>query len=220
MIRSLEARSRFLWAVSPPAIRGVGKAFFSLKADFEADLPDSPFVLAANHYSHFDPPVVGAVVGRPVHFLALEDIFGVSRLLDWLIEGYGSIPVPRDRSPVGAVRAALAALELGEPVGVFPESTRVSHWGTLPPKNGAAWLAIRAKVPLIPVAVVGTGHTFGLENRLRRAPIRVIVGEQLPTDGAVVGELTRRWQRWITDQIARHPGSEVTGPRRAFHKAG
>jgi 1-acyl-sn-glycerol-3-phosphate acyltransferase len=198
-------------------IRGIGKAFFSFEAEFEADLPDPPFVLAANHYSHFDPPVVGAIVDTPVHFLALEDIFGVSRLLDWLVVGYGSIPVPRDRAPVGAVRAALAALERGEPVGVFPESTRVSHWGTLPPKHGAAWLAIRAEVPLIPVAVVGTGRAFGLENRLRLAPIRVIVGEPIMTDGARAPELTDRWGRWITDRIAAHPDSEVTGARRAFH---
>jgi 1-acyl-sn-glycerol-3-phosphate acyltransferase len=209
--------SRFLWAVSPPLVRGVGKAFFWLESEFEARLPAAPYVVAANHYSHFDPPAVGAVLGEPVRFLALEDIFGVSRLLDWLVIGYGSIPVPRDRHPVGTVRSALAALDRGESVGVFPESTRVSHWGTVPAKRGAAWLAIERKVPLVPVAVIGTGRAFGLENRVQRAPIKVIVGKAMEPEGSDVDRLTGRWADWIERRVSAHPGSEVSGPRRAFH---
>lgn len=209
-------QSRFLWAITPPAVRSVGKAFFSFRIEREAALPEPPFVIAANHYSHFDSPVIGAAVDMPIRYLALEDLFGVNRLLDWLIEGYESIPTPRHRVPVGAVRAALSALEAGEVVGVFPEAIRVSHWGTLPPKRGAAWLATRAGVPLVPVAVIGTGRAFGLENRLRRARIRVVVGEPLPP-GTDPAALTDRWAKWMTAQVSRFPGSEVTGPRRTTH---
>lgn len=213
----MPAQSRILWRVSLPTLRGLGRAFFSLKVEQEAPLPDPPFVVAANHYSHFDSPVIGAVLGTPIRYLALEDLFGVNRLLDWLIEGYGAIPTPRERVPIGAVRTALAALESGEIVGLFPEATRVSHWGTLAPKRGAAWLALRAGVPLVPVAAIGTGKTFGLENRLRRAPIRVVIGRALAPEGDP-SHLTELWKDWMTDQIRRHPGSEVSGPRRAFHE--
>lgn len=210
-------QSRFLWAVSPPVVRSVGKMFFSMEAEREADLPPAPFVIAANHYSHFDPPAIGAAIGVPVRYLALEDLFGVSRVLDWLVVGYGSIPTPRQRLPIGAVRTALAALDAGENVGVFPEATRVSHWGTLPPKRGAAWLAQKAGVPLVPVAVLGTGKVFGLENRLHRAHIRVVIGQALEPDSGDTVELTNRWAHWMTSQIERFPDSEVEGPRRAFH---
>lgn len=210
-------QSRFLWAVSPPVVRSVGKVFFSMKAELEADLPPAPFVVAANHYSHFDPPAIGAAIGVPVRYLALEDLFGVSRVLDWLVVGYGSIPTPRQRLPIRAVRTALAALDAGENVGVFPEATRVSHWGTLPPKRGAAWLAQKAGVPLVPVAVLGTGKVFGLGNRLHRAQIRVVIGQALEPDSGDTVELTNRWADWMTSQIERFPDSEVTGPRRAFH---
>lgn len=203
--------------MGPPTIRGVGKTFFSLRIEREAPLPPSPFVVAANHYSHFDPPVVGAALGVPIQFLALEDLFGANRILDWLIDGFGAIPTPRHRRPIRAVRTALATLESGQPVGVFPEATRVSHWGTLPPKRGAAWLATTAGVPLIPVAVLGTGQVFGIENRLRRAPIRVVVGDPLhPGEGDVDG-LTERWVTWMSAQIARNPGTEPSGPRRSGH---
>jgi 1-acyl-sn-glycerol-3-phosphate acyltransferase len=211
----MNARSRFLWTVSPPVVRGVGKAFFSLEVVREADLPPPPFVMASNHYSHLDPPAIGCALGHPIRFLALEDLFGVSRLLDWLVEGYGSIPTPRNRVPVAAVRTALAALENGESVCVFPEATRVSHWGTLAPKRGAAWLAVRAGVPLVPVAVIGTGQAMGLENRIQRAPIRVVFGEAL-APGNDPAALTERWREWTAAQIGRYPQSEVSGPPRAY----
>lgn len=192
--------------------------FFSLRIEREAPPPAPPFVVAANHYSHFDPPIVGASLGLPIRFLALEDLFGANRLLDWLIVGYGAIPTPRQRRPVGAVRTALAALEAGQSVGVFPEATRVSHWGTLPPKRGAAWLAAQAGVPLIPVAVLGTGQVFGIDNRLRKAPLRVVIGRAMEPERADVDALTGRWAEWMTEQIARNPGSEPLGPRRTGHE--
>ena len=208
------ARRRFLWSVVPPLIRGVGRTLFDMRVEFESELPPPPFVVAANHYSHFDPPVIGAALGMRIRYLALEDLFGANRLLDWLITGFGAIPTPRHRHPVGAVRSALAALEEGEVVGVFPEATRVSHWGIVPPKRGAAWLASRSSVPLIPAAVVGTGRVFGLENRLRRAPIRVVFGGPMDSEESDVETLTSRWSRWMDDRIARYPGSEVSGPPR------
>ncbi len=212
----MPAQSRFLWWASLPAIRSLGRIVFSMDIEFEAGLPEPPFVVAANHYSHFDSPVVGSAIDEPVRFLALEDLFGVNRFLDWLVTGYEAIPTPRNRVPVAAVRTALEALENGEIVGLFPEATRVSHWGTLPPKRGAAWLALRAGVPLVPVAAVGTGKTFGLENKLKRSPIKVVVGKPLQPEGDS-WTLTRQWSDWIDSALARHPNTEVSGPRRAFH---
>lgn len=210
-------RSRFLWWVTPPTVRVVGRALFSLRIDHEAPLPEPPFVVAANHYSHFDSPIIGGALDMPVHFLALEDLFGVNPLLDWLITGYGAIPTPRFRWPVTAVRTALAELEAGEVVGVFPEATRVSHWETRPPKRGAAWLAIKAGVPLLPLALIGTGRVFGLDNRLQRAKSRVVVGRAIEPGAHSPESLTGEWSNWMTNTIARFPDSEVEGPRRSLY---
>lgn len=196
-------------------VKGVGRAIFALRVEQEDDLPQPPFVVAANHYSHLDPPAIGAVLGTPVRFLALEDLFDTNGLLDWLVKSFGAIRTPRDRVPVGAVRTALAALEAGDVVGVFPEGTRVTHWGTLDPKRGAAWLARTAGVPLVPVAVVGTGRALDIDNRLRLARIRIVVGRAIPSEDIDVDALNRQWADWVTDQIARYPGSETSGPPRA-----
>ncbi|MEX1037974.1 MAG: lysophospholipid acyltransferase family protein [Acidimicrobiia bacterium] len=208
------SRGSILWRVGRPVIRGTARAAFSFEVEQEAELPEPPYVVAANHYSHFDPPAVGAALGLPIRFLALEDLFDVNGLLTWLITGFGAIPLPRHRLPIGALRTALDALDSGEVVAVFPESTRVSHWGTLTPKRGAAWLAKRTGVPLVPVAVIGTGRVFGLDNRLRRAKVRVVVGKPIQPHGDT-DALTQHWAAWIGEQVARYPGSEVSGPRRA-----
>ena len=208
----MPARSRFLWRVAPRFFRGVGRAFFSLEVERAAVLPPPPFVVAANHYSHFDSPAIAAALDVPIRYLALDDLFDVNQLLDWLILGFGAIPTPRDRLPIRAVRVALARMEAGEVIGVFPESTRVSHWGTLPPKRGAAWLAVRADVPLVPVAVIGTGRAFGLDNRLHRVQIRVVIGRAIQRGQSDATTLTRHWEDWMTSQISRYPKSEVPGP--------
>lgn len=209
-------RSRMLWAAASPIFRGAGRALFSLRIDRTGVLPDPPYVVAANHYSHFDGPLVAAALRLPVRFLVVEDLLGERPLLDWLVLGAGAIPLPRRRIPLGALRTALAALEAGDVVGVFPEGTRVSHWGTLPPKRGAAWLAARARVPLVPVAVVGTGRAFDLDNRLHRAAIRIVIGPALV--GGDAAEMTEKWAAWVTARIAEHPDSETSGPPRAFYQ--
>ncbi len=165
-------------------------------------------MIAANHYSHLDPPAIGCLTGTPVRFLALDELFTASRVLARILPPLGVITVSRGRWSVGGVRTALAMLEAGEVVGVFPEGIRVVHWGDRPLKRGAAWLAIRAQVPLVPVAVIGTGKAVGLDNRWHRAPIRVVIGEAMAPEGDS-RELTTRWADWIGSQIACYPGSEV-----------
>lgn len=203
---------RVLWKVGPPTLRGLGRALFDLRVEREAELPAPPFVIAANHYSHFDPPVIGAAVGMPIRFLALEDLFGANKVLDWLLVGLGAIPTARARYPITAVRTALRALEAGDVVGLFPEATRVSRWGALQPRPGAAWLAVRARVPLVPIAVVGTGRALGLENRLRPARVRVVIGGSITSGDDDIAGLTDRWAAWVSRQIERYPESEPSGP--------
>jgi 1-acyl-sn-glycerol-3-phosphate acyltransferase len=189
-------------------VRTAGRLGFSLRYQKPVTLPRPPFVLASNHYSHLDPPAIGAVLGTPIRFLALDDLFGANRFLAGFLPTAGVITVSRRTASIAGVRTALAHLDAGEAVGVFPEGTRVRRWGDQPPRRGAAWLAVRAGVPLVPVAVLGTGKAMGLDNRPHRAPIRVVVGEPMPA-GDDSFELTRRWADWVGEQLARAPGTEI-----------
>jgi len=202
---------RSLWSLGPPIVRMAGRIGLSLRYELPESLPRPPFVLASNHYSHFDPPAIGSVIGTPIRFLALDELSTASRFLARFLPTVGVVTVSRQRSSIGGVRTALETLGAGEAVGVFPEGIRVAHWGERIPKRGAAWLAIQARVPLVPVAVIGSGRAFGVDNRLHRAPIRVVVGPAMTPENGDSSDLTRRWADWVEGQVKRYPGSEVTG---------
>lgn len=153
-------------------------AWFPYSVVRRAQLPKGPFVAVINHFSLLDPPVAGLALRRPVRFLTLDEIWGVHAVLDAVLTLFDSIPVTRaDRQVLGALRAALRHLESGRSIGVFPEGRRVAAWGEVPLRTGAAWLALRASVPAVPVAIWGSQHAMPMDGmRVRRAPIRVVVG--------------------------------------------
>lgn len=195
--------NRFAWRLARPTIRVVSSLLWRVKTQGEFPLP--PFVIAANHHSFLDPPLVGAAYGSRQRFVTLVDLFGNYRWLDWTLRTFEVIEVRRNTVPLSALRQALSHLRDGGVVTVFPEGTRVWRFGDVPVRHGAAWLAVRAKVPLVPVAVMGTERVLGVDNKLHRGSVRLVVGEPLFPNGAdrmAVHDLTTRWEAWIGQTLA------------------
>ena len=157
-------------------------------------------MVAANHYSHVDPVAVGLTVRRPIRYLAVDELYGNSRLFDGLTLWLGAIPMSRSRVALGALRLALAELASGGTVGLFPEGVRVWRWGEVDPKRGAAWLARRAGVPLVPVAVAGTDLVMGRgATGISRSPVvgvrcRPILPTEYEGHEDPVGAMTEEWR--------------------------
>lgn len=178
------------------------------------ELPAGPLVLACNHISHFDPPVVGSRFNRKVDFMAMEDLFraGWAR---WMLEGWmDAFPVRRGRVDAGAVREAVRRLRAGRVVGVFAEgglrTGEASVLGGAAMPSGAAVLARMGGAPVLPVVVMGTDQLYAWRNWLRRPRIYVAVGELLPvgagvTDGEMSAGLAAAW-RGLAECIRRQPG--------------
>lgn len=148
--------------------------------------------------------MVGAALGTRVRFVTLSDLFGKYRLLDLTLDTFESIKVRRGSIPLGPVRQALNHLAEGGVIAIFPEGTRGQRFGDLPFAAGAAWLAVRGKVPLVPVAIAGTERVLGVDNRLHRGRITVFVGPALyaeETGRLAVDELTRQWAAWIKTRL-------------------
>ena len=202
-------KSRLFWPVVMPTIRTGARLLWRLRVDRGPGFPEPPFVLAANHYSFLDPPLVGSIYGRRARFIALIDLSGNHRPLDWALDALDVIPVERGRVPLATVRACLAHLDEGGVVGVFPEGIRVNRFGEAGFKRGAAWLAVKRQVPLVAAAVIGTDRVLGVDNRLHRGRIEVVVGPTLHPEGedaAAVDELTRRWADWVGATLSRGGG--------------
>jgi 1-acyl-sn-glycerol-3-phosphate acyltransferase len=140
-------------------------------------------VIAANHFSHLDPPLIAVNLDRYIRFLAVDELFGDSRAFALLLEFFGTIPVDRDGYPIGAMREAIRYLNGGGAVGLFPEGRRVERWGEDLPKRGAAWLAWMTGAPLVPVAIVGTEHSLAPgERAFRRTAVKIWIEKPILWD--------------------------------------
>jgi 1-acyl-sn-glycerol-3-phosphate acyltransferase len=133
-------------------------------------------LLVSNHISLADPVILMAVSPRPLVFMAKEELYrpSVARLILHLWGG--SFSVRRDGTDVRAVREALALLDAGAPVVVFPEGTRQRH-GLGHGHRGVGYLAARAGKPVVPVGIVGTEKITGLWDLRRLPTFEVRVGE-------------------------------------------
>ncbi|MEC4804852.1 MAG: lysophospholipid acyltransferase family protein [Jaaginema sp. PMC 1079.18] len=137
-----------------------------------------PVIVVSNHASNFDPPIVANCVGRPVAFMAKQELFEVP-VLQRVIRWYGAYPVKRNKGDRAAIRATLKALESGWAVGMFIQGTRREDEQITNPKIGAALIAAKAQVPLIPVSLWGTA---GIEKNTtipRPVPVTIRIGEAI-----------------------------------------
>jgi 1-acyl-sn-glycerol-3-phosphate acyltransferase len=147
-------------------------------------------VVASNHFSSLDPPVMGVSVPREVNYMAKKELFE-NRYLRALALGLRAFPVDRTRSDLGAIKHALRLLGNGVAVGIFAQGTR--NAGDVAALDGAAYLALRAGVPLQPAAIWREGRRF-----------HVRFGEPIPATGrdrhdmkALTSELMERVNRLL-----------------------
>ena len=166
-----------------------------------------PLVVAANHLSHLDPPLVVNAVGRLVRFIAVDELFGNHLAFDVVTGFFGAIPTDRDGVPLRALEEAVAHLRGSGTVGVFPEGRRVEYWGETEPKRGAAWLSWMGGAPLLPVAIHGTERTLGPVNRgIHRTAVRIWIGQPLIWHDFVdnedpLGSMTDAWSGFVDSKL-------------------
>ncbi|MDJ0602061.1 MAG: lysophospholipid acyltransferase family protein [Crocosphaera sp.] len=136
-----------------------------------------PLVVVSNHASYFDPPLLASCIGRPVAFMAKEELFEVPVLKEG-IRLYGAYPVKRGSGDRGAIRSALTALKEGWLVGIFLQGTRTVDGRIDDPKLGAAMIAAKAQVPLLPVSLWGTEKILKKGSPIPRpVPLTIRIGE-------------------------------------------
>lgn len=159
------------------------------------------FVIAPNHESFYDIPVLFALLPMPVRFLAKRNLFRLP-VLGWAMAAAGFVPVDRgERGRTAAtIGASLRRLEAGSSLIVFPEETRTRTGELRPFKTGAALLAIRAGLPLLPLGIAGTfriqqrgGFTITPSDVVLAVGAPILVGGRTPKDrAALTDELRER----------------------------
>ncbi|MFZ1056049.1 MAG: lysophospholipid acyltransferase family protein [Opitutaceae bacterium] len=162
------------------------------------NLPKSGgYIVAANHASHLDPPIVGQFLPRQVSFFARKTLWKPG-IAAWWLDKVGTIPVDRDGgTSLDAIKRVLQALAAGKVVIVFPEGTRSRTGELQPPKAGVGLLACKARVPVVPARVFGSFEAFGRTGRLRLgSPVSVTYGRAiLPEEYDRPGDGKERYAR-------------------------
>ncbi len=139
-----------------------------------------PIVVVANHGSHLDPPLLGHALGRPLAFMAKQELFSIP-VLGQIIQACGAYPVHRGASDRAAIRTASNRLNENWAIGVFLDGTRQKDGRIIKPMPGAALLAARTGASLLPVAIVNSHRVLGTRKGLPRLlPIHLRIGKTIP----------------------------------------
>jgi 1-acyl-sn-glycerol-3-phosphate acyltransferase len=172
-------------------IRPLMRTWFRMRVEGSEHLPPSgPVILAANHRSNMDPVLLGAAVKRPVAYMAKVELFVWP--LGWILRLIGQFPVQRGGIDREALRQTSAVLARGGVLGLFPEGTRGDgSFSSVHP--GLAYIVLRERCPVLPVALFGT-------ERVRRrfgwlpfaSPVRIVIGPPIDLPVSTVDRSSRR----------------------------
>lgn len=142
---------------------------------------DGPFLIASNHASHLDPPIVGSQVARQMRFFARKSLWN-SRISSWWLDNVETIPVERDSGDIGAIKRVIQALKEDRAIVLFPEGTRSPDGHLQKAKAGVGLMACKTGVPVVPCRVYGSFAAFGKGAKFPRfgTPVTIVYGPAIP----------------------------------------
>lgn len=184
------------------------------KRDFHKIPARGPLILVANHTSSLEVPLLFVHL-QPRRLIGLAKIeTWDSKFMGWLFDLWDAIPVRRGEADLEAVRCCLEALKAGDILAIAPEGTRSRHGHLLQGQPGVALIALRAGVPILPLAHWGGENLTANLRRFKRTDFHVRVGRPflLDTNGVkVTGELRQEMADEIMGQIAALMPEEYQG---------
>ncbi|HEV8353956.1 MAG TPA: (d)CMP kinase [bacterium] len=185
----------------------VGRVAFRMKVEGLEHVPKTgALIVAGNHASAIDPPLVGSVLRRRAGYMAKEELFSIPVLGAWL-RSIGVFPVKRGTADRRAIRRSIHTLEQGGILVMFPEGTRSEDGRLRDPEPGAAMIALRTGAPVLPVAVVGSHKILPRTARWPHfAQVVVRIGPMLPVpriEGRLDHQVLETWGRRIMAEIAK-----------------
>ncbi|NPB06120.1 MAG: 1-acyl-sn-glycerol-3-phosphate acyltransferase [Aquificae bacterium] len=192
------------------AVRPLFKALVKIEAEGLERVPEGPCIVAANHRSNLDPPVLNAVFPEPLFFLAKEELF--KGPLGLVMPHLRTLPVRKGLQDAKTLERALELLSRGCKLAIFPEGMRAPPGTFLRPKPGVGLLAVKSGMPVLPVLIEGTDRVLPRGAYVPRPHrgVRVVVGEPLSFKGLphkkeVYREVAERVMEAVKALAAREP---------------
>lgn len=178
------------------------RIYFRLRVFGSDNIPKTgAFILAPIHRSNVDTPIVSLVTKRRLRFMGKDSLWKI-KPIGVILSALGGFPVTRGSADLEALKRCLAVLKLGEPLVMFPEGTRQSGPKIHPLFDGAAYLAIKADVPIVPVGFGGTEGVMPKGSKMvlpRRCS--VVVGKPIYPPKSETGRLPRTATTDLTAEL-------------------
>lgn len=180
----------------------LARLFFDFQVIHPERIPEEGgVILASNHQSYFDPPLVGICSHRGVHYLARKT------LLQWpffgpLFPAMNVIPVDRDGNDMAALKTVIRKIRAGEGVVLFPEGTRTRDGNLQPAQAGVGLVIAKTGAPVVPMRIFGAYEAFPRGAKgVRLHPIRVVVGKPIHFSHEEIANADRETYRKLGQRV-------------------
>jgi 1-acyl-sn-glycerol-3-phosphate acyltransferase len=176
----MQQRMTFWYLLGYSLSKAIAKTFFNYRViGAENMIEEGPCIIAANHCSNLDPPLVGIACKRAIHYLAKKS------LLEWPVLGpifpeLNVIPVDQKNADRSALMGAIRVARNGGAVLIFPEGTRSPDGNIQPAQPGIGMIVAKTRAPVVPLKIVGSFKALPRDKPIPRlVPIEVRIGQRL-----------------------------------------
>ena len=182
-------------------LHSAAKAFFDFHCVGREKLVEEGGVLiASNHESYFDPPLISFIYRHPIHFLARKTLFRGPAA--WLYPRLNAHPVDQENPEMASLKKIIRLLRGGERVLIFPEGARTEDGELQSAEPGTGLIVSKAKVRVQPVRIFGARNCLPKgSGRVRRSPITVVVGEVIEFSAEELDGKGKAAYQMISDRI-------------------
>lgn len=156
-------------------------------------------IIAANHASYLDPPIVAAAYQREIVFLARKTLF--TGFGGWLYPKLNAFPIDRDQADLGSMKGILRRLKEGNRVLIFPEGTRTRDGALQSAKAGIGLLVAKSGVPVQPVRLFGSFDAWPREGKFRPHKFTVVIGDPIEFSKTEIQGKSREAYQSIADRM-------------------
>ena len=168
---------------------------------------EGPAILASNHASFMDPPLVGSATRREINYLARESLFRFP-VIGSILRSVNAVPVDREGGGAAGLRAIFDRLMRGGAIILFPEGTRTPDGTLQKAKSGIGLTVIKSEAPVVPVRVFGTFEAFSRHHKVPR-PRKVTVRFGKPMNFAALREEAKTCSKQRLKEIYQQVADEL-----------
>ena len=196
--------TKVFYAIVRGLVVGICRSYLRLRVIGSENIPkEGAFVFAPTHRSTIDIPVASAATRRRMRFMGKDTIWKY-KTIGKFMTGLGAFPVTRGTADLEALKRCIAILNSGEPLVMFPEGTR--HYGpeVQPLFDGAAYVALKTGVSIVPAAIAGTEDVMRSGSKaIRFKKCRMVIGKPISAEVPGGGRASREQIAELTSKIQR-----------------